>query len=206
MKRILIPAALLLATMAAASAQDSAANRTAKEAATAAVQQPAQHPPANANPKPATPEAAPADVESTEAITKALYDVISGPAGQKRDWNRLRSLFAPQAQMMVTGPRADGSWGAVLSVEDYISRVDGPFMRDGFYESEVAHTTETFGRIAHVFTTYQSRRKPDDAKPFQRGINSLQLVNDGKRWWIVNLVWLAESEKYPLPERYLSNH
>ena len=37
--------------------------------------------------------ARPADVASIDAIMRAVYEVISGPAGQKRDWNRMRSLF-----------------------------------------------------------------------------------------------------------------
>ena len=44
----------------------------------------------------------PRDVESIDAIIAAAYDVISGPAGQKRDWNRERSLFYPGARIMPT--------------------------------------------------------------------------------------------------------
>jgi hypothetical protein len=40
-------------------------------------------------------EAITSDVESIDAIIAAAYDVISGPAGQKRDWDRERSLFYP---------------------------------------------------------------------------------------------------------------
>jgi hypothetical protein len=54
-----------------------------------------------------------------------------------------------------------------------------------------------------LFSTYESRHAIGDAQPFQRGINSIQLVNDGKRWWIVNLVWRGEDERLTLPERYL---
>ena len=63
--------------------------------------------------------------------------------------------------------------------------------------------TEQFGQIAHAFSTYESRHAPDDAKPSQRGINSIQLMNDGKRWWIVTIFWQGEDEKTPLPEKYL---
>ena len=60
------------------------------------------------NDKPATPAANPADVASLDSIIAALYDVISGPAGKKRDWDRMRSLFAPGARMIPTGPRPTG--------------------------------------------------------------------------------------------------
>ena len=75
----------------------------------------------------------------------------------------------------------------------------------GFFETELARTTDSFGQIVHVFSTYEARHAPADAKPFMRGINSIQLYNDGKRWWIVNLLWRAEDAKLALPERYLKS-
>lgn len=147
-----------------------------------------------------------ADVASADAILAALYDTISGPAGGARDWVRLRALFAPHARLMAVGPAPDGGFAArSMSVEDYIARVTPVFAKTGFYEKEAARTTDAYGQIVHVFSTYESRRAPGDVTPFQRGINSIQLFNDGKRWWIVNLVWRAEDDKLPLPERYLRN-
>ncbi|MET0855885.1 MAG: hypothetical protein ABWY27_03975 [Telluria sp.] len=155
---------------------------------------------------PAAAAALPADVASVDAIVAALYDVISGPAGKPRDWNRLRSLFAPTGKMMAVGQRADGSTpAAVMTVDDYIGRVTRPFAEAGFYETELARSSESFGPIAHVFSTYESRHAPGEAKPFQRGINSIQLVHDGSRWWIASLLWRAEGDKSPLPERYLKS-
>lgn len=145
-----------------------------------------------------------ADVESIDGIVAALYDVISGPAGKPRDWDRMRSLFAPDARLMIVAPHPDGSFALrTLTVEDYITRNAKAFATMGFFERELARTSESFGQIAQVFSTYESRHAIDDAKPFQRGINSLQLYNDGKRWWVVNLVWRAEDAHLPLPERYL---
>lgn len=151
-----------------------------------------------------TPAANPADVGSIEAIVAAVYDVISGPAGKKRDWDRMRSLFIPGARLIPTGPRPTGGYGSrVLTVEDYVTRGAPLFEKEGFFETELARRTESFGQIAHVFSTYESRHAPTDAKPFQRGINSIQLMNDGKRWWIVTIFWQGEDEKNPLSEKYL---
>jgi len=153
-----------------------------------------------------TPAANPSDVASIDGIVAALYDVISGPTGKKRDWARMRSLFIAGARLIPTGPRPGGSYGSrVLNVDEYITRAEPFFAKEGFYEREVARTAEQFGQIAHVFSTYESRHAPEDAKPFQRGINSIQLMNDGKRWWIVTIFWQAEDEKTPLPEKYLKN-
>jgi hypothetical protein len=152
-------------------------------------------------------QARPADVASIDAIVAALYDVISGPMGAPRDWNRMRSLFAPEGRLMAVGARPDGSYGMrTMTVEDYISRNTPTFSKIGFFEREAARTTETFGQVAHVFSTYESRHAAGDAKPFQRGINSIQLYNDGTRWYVLNLVWRAEDDKLPLPERYLKSH
>ncbi len=165
----------------------------------------AQDAKAPAAPAPAA-AALPADVGSVDGVIAALYDVISGPAGKPRDWNRLRSLFAPQGRLVAVGMRPDGSSPAsVMTVDDYIGRVTKPFNDAGFYETELARGTDSFGQIVHVFSTYESRHAPADAKPFQRGINSIQLYNDGKRWWIVNLLWHAEGASSALPERYLKS-
>ncbi len=139
-----------------------------------------------------TTPANPADVATMDAIVAAVYDVISGPAG-KRDWDRFRSLSRPTGEV---GSR-------VITVEDYVQRAGAAFEKQGFFEREVSRRLEKFGNIAQLFSTYESRHAKDDAKPFQRGINSIQLMNDGKRWWVVTIFWQGEDEKNPLPAEYL---
>ena len=154
---------------------------------------------------PATPAANPADVASVDSIIAAVYDVISGPAGKPRDWDRMKSLFIPGARLIPTVLRQSGGYGSrVLTVDEYIQRASGLMAKEAFYEREAARKTEEFGQIVHVFSTYESRHAPD-AKPFQRGINSIQLMNDGTRWWVVTIFWQGEDDKHPLPERYLKN-
>jgi len=150
--------------------------------------------------------AKPADVSSIDAIINAAYDVISGPAGTKRDWDRERSLFLPGARLIPTATvpgRNDVDLAPlILDVEAYIQRVEPLFANKGFYETEVARRTEQFGRIAQVWSTYESRYREDDPEPFMRGINSFQLFHDGSRWWIVNIYWQHESPAYPIPAKY----
>jgi hypothetical protein len=55
----------------------------------------AQNPQPSTQPTTATPAANPADVNSMDAIIAAVYDVISGPAGKKRNWDRMRSFSCP---------------------------------------------------------------------------------------------------------------
>ena len=153
------------------------------------------------------PSASHADVESIAAIISAAYDVISGPAGQPRDWERERSLFWPGARLIPTATvpgRNDVDVAPLmLDVEGYIERVEPIFAKDGFYEKEVARRVEQFGHIAQVWSTYESRHDPSDPAPFMRGINSIQLFNDGRRWWIVSIYWQHESPQQAIPEKYL---
>jgi len=150
-----------------------------------------------------TPAANPMDVASIDSMIAALYDVISGPPGG-RNWDRFRSLFIPGARLIPTGRRQTGEVGSrVLSPDDYVQRSAPLIEKNGFFEREISRRTEQFGNIAHIFSTYESRHAKDDAQPFQRGINSIQLMNDGKRWWIVTVFWQAEDDKNPLPAEYL---
>jgi len=149
-------------------------------------------------------EADPADVESIDAIIAAVYDVISGPAGQARDWDRWRSLFVEGARLIPVGRAPDGSVRhRVMSPEDYVEMSGAALERNGFFEVEVGRVMESFGQIAHLFSTYESRRNADDAEPFARGINSFQLMNDGSRWWVVSIMWDSERPDNPIPERYI---
>jgi hypothetical protein len=142
------------------------------------------------------------DVGSIDAIIKALYDVISGPVGARRDWDRMRSLFIPGGKLIPTGTRLNGSTGMrLLEVNDYIA-VTGPVLeRIGFREREISRKVDEYGPIAHVFSTYEGGGEADTVRT--RGINSIQLVNDGTRWWVVSVYWAAETAARPIPRQYL---
>jgi hypothetical protein len=152
-------------------------------------------------------EADPKDVASLDAIMKAVYDVISGDAGKVRDWDRFRSLFHKDARLIPSGKNQQtGVIGArVLTPEDYIQR-SGPMLeKNGFHEREIARHVDMYGNIAQVFSTYASFHKADDKDPFMRGINSFQLLNDGKRWWVITIYWQAETPDNPIPKQFLKS-
>ncbi len=142
------------------------------------------------------------DGDSVDTMVRAVYDVISGPAGT-RDWTRFRLLFADGARMIPVRMTPEGAAPALTTVEEYITRAGASFEKNAFYESEVARRVETFGNIAHVFSTYESRRSPGE-KPFARGINSIQLVKVGKSWKVMTILWDSERDGNPLPAKYLS--
>jgi len=167
-------------------------------------------PPASAAPQQAPPPAPVStakaeDVSSIDAILAATYDVISGPAGHKRDWDRFRSLFYPGARLIPTRKQPNDSvvTSRVISPDEYVER-SSPFLeKQGFFERSIANHVDRYGNIAQVFSTYESRHNAGDAEPFQRGINSFQLMNDGKRWWILTIMWQGETSDNPIPAEYL---
>jgi hypothetical protein len=151
----------------------------------------------------APPAARAGDVDSIDHILAAVYDVISGPAGAPRDWDRFRSLFYPGARLIPTSRDNKGAGVArVLTPDEYVTRGKNAFANQGFFEKSVANRVESWDHIAHVWSSYESRHAPAD-QPFARGINSFQLFNDGTRWWIVSIFWEAEDKDHPLPEKYM---
>jgi len=153
----------------------------------------------------------PADVDTVDHLMASLYDVISGSAGQQRDWNRFRSLFLPDARMGVIRPDVPAiadkparKGDAVLFTPDtYVERDDPVFKTMSFFERTVANRIETFGNLTSVWSTYESRHDPSDAQPFARGINSLQIIHAQGRYWIANIIWDDERQGLTLPEKYL---
>ncbi|NYF50013.1 hypothetical protein [Tunturiibacter gelidoferens] len=151
------------------------------------------------------PQAKPDDVKSPEAILNAVYSVISGPKGQARDWDRMRSLFIPDARLIpaTTSAASGRSDAVVLTIDGYISRSQGRMTTNGFFERSIHNEIEQFGNIVQVWSTYESRHSADDPAPFTRGINSFQLLKDGDRYWVVNIFWDSESPANPIPAKYL---
>jgi hypothetical protein len=136
-----------------------------------------------------------ADRVGISTAIKEVYAVISGPAGQARDWTRMRSLFTPDARLYAI--TANGLRGG--TVEDYI-RISGPQLTaTGFTEREIGRRQEIYGNLAHAWSSYEGASA--DGKMKVRGINSFQLVRqaDGS-WKIFSILWQPEGSNLPLPE------
>ena len=150
----------------------------------------------------AAPAADPADVASIDAIMGAVYDVISGEAGEARDWDRMRSLFIDGARLIPRAPQ-NPNGAVVWSVEDYIANAGPNLETNGFIEEEIGRHVDQYGDIAQVFSAYAAKRKASDAAPFLRGVNSFQLMKHEGRWWVVSIYWQAETPDHPIPEEWL---
>lgn len=143
-------------------------------------------------------EASPATERAAiEATLDSVYAAISGPAGQPRDFARMRALFTPDARL--TAITAQGLRGGTL--DDYIAR-SGPFLvSQGFTETALVNRIEMYGDLAQAWSSYAGRfTRPDGTPGTVRGINSFQLVrqSDG-RWLVQSILWQAETPANPLP-------
>ncbi|MEL7001947.1 MAG: hypothetical protein AAFN93_04335 [Bacteroidota bacterium] len=145
-------------------------------------------------------------VKTLDSTIETLYAVISGGKGESRDWDLFKYLFTPEANLMPSGKNQEG--GVTVrywSAEEYVKQAGQYLVDNGFYEKEIHRVEETFGSVTHVFSTYESYHSSKDEKPFARGINSIQLMNDGTRWWVVNIYWTGETQDNPIPSKYLND-
>ncbi|MEO6541293.1 MAG: peptidase M61 [Ferruginibacter sp.] len=145
------------------------------------------------------PAANAADVSEIDNIIKALYDVISGPAGP-RDWNRFRSLFHTDAFMAAFNVKKELR---KFSPAQYVQN-NGPFfLQSSFNEKEIGRTVNQFGNVAQVFTAYEftAGTTPPTHK---RGINSIELIKEKGRWFIMSITWDEEGNDQPIPKQYLN--
>jgi hypothetical protein len=139
-----------------------------------------------------------ADVETIDGIIKAYYDVISGPAGQPRDWERDTSLHHPDALIAVTGKnRKSKAYLITQTLSEYHKSFGIP--RTGFWEYEIKREIQEFGNITHIWSTYETK-KDKNGLVTERGINSIQLYFDGSRYWILSWMFDSERTDNPIPK------
>ena len=157
---------------------------------------------AESQPKNSSTAANPSDVKTVDGIMAAVYDVISGPSGP-RNWDRFHSLFLPQATLATVEAKPGAAPELmVVGPDGYIKLAQPYFDKEGFFENEIGRRSEAYGAVTHVWSTYASRHTKD-GNPFERGINSFQLVNDGERWWVLSILWDSERKGNVIPGKYL---
>ncbi len=146
----------------------------------------------------------PSDVNSIDAIIRAVYEAVSFTDGKGPDGTRLASLLTPEAKLIKVMPGVLSQ----ASVPDYEARVRA-WIADsgcqGFVERELFRRTEVYGGIAHVLSSYEGRTITggDSGAVIERGINSIQMRHDGVRWWILSILWTEEDDTRPIPPAYL---
>lgn len=147
-----------------------------------------------------------AEAEIRKLLTE-LYKLVSGPAGFKRDWKRLTTLLTPYAKMIRTSLDIHGQPQAlVMDVQSYPRNFEKLMAGQAFYEYETHHIIESFGNIAHAFSTYEAWADCEKTHFLKRGINSIQLYFDGCSWKIINMIWDDERPRLAIPTKYNPDH
>ena len=98
--------------------------------------------------------------------------------------------------------KGDSSFVRITTVEKFAERNGPDYAELGFYENVLGLRIERFGNLATAFQTYKTRYSKD-GKVEDRGVNTYQLVFDKGRWWIDSLLFTPETEKQPIPAKYL---
>jgi hypothetical protein len=146
-----------------------------------------------------------ADVSTIEGVIAALYRSVSFEAGGEPDWQLLRFLMLPRA--VLAQPMQGSDQVELLTVEEYISRfkqaLDRSTLRTtGFHETIARIETTSFGRTVHSHVVFEARTDPAAAEPIGRGVDSVQLVRTGGRWWIAAIATELERPGQPIPEAF----
>jgi hypothetical protein len=142
------------------------------------------------------------DTSSIESVIHAFYEVISGFASEKRNWEKMRSLFVPGASLVPSSVVCGTSLPSAIDIEAYIQRLAGFLSQYDFFETGLIHHIEVYGNIASVISTYEARHTPNEPEPFRRGVNFILLLSDGNRWWLTSMIWKDETKDNSIPEKY----
>ena len=137
------------------------------------------------------------DVLTINGIIEAFYEVVSGEAGEKRQWERDLSIHNPNAIYSYLNEVNGKLKQVTMSLKDFHKETDAMAMETAFYESEINREVRIFGNIAHVWSTYETRLIKNGPVA-RRGINSIQLFFENGQWSIVSLIFERErAEKIP---------
>lgn len=145
------------------------------------------------------------DLNSIDGLVKALYQGISFAPRKQPEYKMLELLFHSNA--LVTPPKGDtGGVLTPMTARQFITSFDKSLKSEGLIElgateEEVGRQTLVFQRTALVASSYHFTVSGSDT-PVARGVNSLQLVFDQDRWWILSLAWDRPKQGEPLAIQY----
>ncbi|SCZ00860.1 nuclear transport factor 2 family protein [Alkaliphilus peptidifermentans] len=124
------------------------------------------------------------------AIDK-FYKIISGSAGERRNWNEFKSLFFSEdsslASMKYNADKECITKG--MDVESYIVGLCDFLKSNDFYEYGFNYEIKVIGSIASVYSEYAAKRKKEDSNIIKSGVNLVQLIHNGHEWKIHSMLW-----------------
>jgi len=142
------------------------------------------------------------DVKTIDALIKASYEVVSGEKGVKRQWERDNYLHHPKAVYSYFDTHKGEQ--VTMTLQEFHKETDDMVFSTAFYENEINREVRIFGNIAQVWSTYETRLEKD-GKVERRGINSLQLIFENSRWYIISWIFSGENENNIIPKTFDKN-
>jgi hypothetical protein len=123
-----------------------------------------------------------------EEALRRVYEAISFPEGGAPDWPGIRKLFTPWGRITRITPEGTDALDVDGFEAMFTEMIDTGAVLS-FFEYEVGRRLDIFGSVAHVLSAYETKSSPEARSPFGRGLNSIQLVWDGKKWSVASIVW-----------------
>lgn len=144
------------------------------------------------------------DLKLIDNLTSELYNAICFKVGSRPPVEKLKELFIATANMI----RNHDDSPEIMTVDSFIKsfkeRISDGSIKS-FYEGELNHITEIFGKIAHRFSTYETKFDLTNPESFSVGINSIQFIKIDDVWKISGIVWDNQNDTNKIPDKYLSD-
>jgi hypothetical protein len=146
-------------------------------------------------------QVAPEVLETAEGVVTEIYDMVSFEAGNVPDWDAVRSMFIPEAVVVLrTSREATTVFSVEGFVDDFVNFVENSPAGDrGFTEEILAMHSMVFGDMANVLVLYEAQITGSSRPPTQ-GVDNFSLIKKDGRWWIVAITNELPTPDRPIPE------
>src|ERR1700753_4363856 len=130
--------------------------------------------------------------EELSALINRFFQAVSFSTGETPAYDRLPGLFTPAGRLV----NAIGDTPDDTTVPEFIeprrALVDSGVLTS-FEEVETGAVTESFGKVAHRFSTYEKRGVRDGTAFAARGRIVTQFVHMPDGWRITSMAWDDEA-------------
>lgn len=141
-------------------------------------------------------------MQQLDKLTSKIYSSICFKEGKKPALDKLKDIFIKEGRLINNNPKNP----VIMTVEQYITifntQIEQGIIKE-FFEEEIAHRTEVFGKLAHRFSTYKTIFRMHGVEVRNIGINAIQFVRIDNKWLISGMTWNDETDGMHVPAKYL---
>lgn len=143
------------------------------------------------------------DRKAIDQVVAKLYKAISFTNGEGANDEVLKSIHYSEAIVGLV----DTSRIRMFSEREFREKNSEAFNKNNvisFVEKELSHLTHVYGGVATRFSTYEFTVKLANRERTIRGINSMQLIKDPEKGWLIHSTIFSDNGSYPeVPKLYL---